>query len=318
MTIQQSNQISTSCIAGIGVNKQHTPTRIDICAIVITYHPDGDLSERLNRIIDQVGGFIIVDNHSSEVCLKMIKMLSTQMKINLIVNKENVGIATALNQGISYAIKCGYNWALTLDQDTIPYATMVQNLLTAYYDCQFKERVGIIGTNFQERKTGKELLSIKNREKRSWLEISEVITSGSLVSLQIFEEAGPFRDDFFIDLVDFEYCLRLRYMGYKVIVTSEVGMIQSYGDCKMKKFIWVNKVVRNYPPLRSYYRTRNALTMIREYFWREPRWVLYRLLTIILIRPLSIILFEDNKTLKVKYILLGIYHSLLSKQGKLK
>ena len=35
----------------------------------------------------------------------------------IILNKENLGIATALNIGVRKALENGYEWILTMDQD---------------------------------------------------------------------------------------------------------------------------------------------------------------------------------------------------------
>lgn len=296
--------------------KRRAPTPHNMCAIVVTYHPDEGLPERIERIFGQVDKVVIVDNHSSETCLAMIKKISAHLEVHLILNDENLGIATALNQGVRYAIDCGYTWALTLDQDTVPCQTMIQNLISAYHDCPFKEKVGVIGSNYQERVTGRVALHENDYEKNSWLEVKEVITSGSLMSIPIFEKTGFFRDDFFIDLVDFEYCLRLKTSGYKVIITRGIGMVHSHGDCIIRKFLFRNIVLHDYPPLRSYYRMRNGLLLVREYLWKETGWALPRLHFLIR-RFVSTILLEDNKVQKLNYICLGIYHALISKAGKL-
>lgn len=296
--------------------KRRAPTPHNICAIVVTYHPDEGLPERIERILGQVDKVVIVDNHSSETCLAMIKKISAHLEIHLILHDENLGIATALNQGIRYAIDCGYTWALTLDQDTVPYQTMIQNLISAYHDCPFKEKVGIVGPNFQENNTGKTLLHDSEYENNSWLAMNEVITSGNLLCIPIFEKIGSFRDDFFIDCVDLEYCLRLRANGYRIIVATKIGMIAFLGNAKVQKFLWRTVMPYHYPPLRYYYKTRNGLLLAQEYFWKEIAWSLSRL-TMPIRDGLRITLFEDNKILKLGYICLGIYHALISKAGKL-
>src|ERR1700733_12732251 len=38
----------------------------DVCAIVVTYHPDAALAVRLGRIAPQVGAIVMVDNGSTD------------------------------------------------------------------------------------------------------------------------------------------------------------------------------------------------------------------------------------------------------------
>jgi len=266
--------------------------------------------------IGQVAQTIIVDNGSSEFCVSKMKIFSEQTGVRLILNNDNLGIATALNQGFRHAMSRGYKWVLTLDQDTVPSATLFEDLSTAYERCPFQNIVAIIGANYTEGTTGKELSFKRKSGNQDWEEVSEVITSGSMISLDAYEKVGPFRDKFFIDLVDFDYCLRLRMTGHKIIITPKIGITQSFGKYISKHFLFGRRNIRDYPPVRFYYRTRNGLLLVRENFRKEPFWAIKRL-GWISIRPLSVILFEEDKLPKLKYIFLGILHALLSKEGKL-
>ncbi len=40
--------------------------RGQVCAVVVTYHPDDDFPARLSRIVPQVAATFIVDNGSSD------------------------------------------------------------------------------------------------------------------------------------------------------------------------------------------------------------------------------------------------------------
>jgi len=252
---------------------QYAPTAQNICAVIVTYHPDTDFIERVKRINQQVGGVVVIDNHSSKACLHMIRKLSTEMGVHLILNEENLGVATALNQGVRYAIDLGYTWVLTMDQDTYAYPTMVQNLITAYNDCPFREKVGMVGSSYREGNTGKYIPCGKENGNRSWLEVRGVITSGSLIAVPVFERVGPFREDFFIDLIDTEYCHRLRLAGYKLIITPRISMQHFIGNHGIIRNLSTKTIMPlNYPPFRSYYITRNTLLLARSSdFWKEPR-----------------------------------------------
>ena len=49
----------------------------NICAVVVTYNPDLNLRERIEKIRPQVKKLLIVDNASSSTCLEMIQKFLT-------------------------------------------------------------------------------------------------------------------------------------------------------------------------------------------------------------------------------------------------
>jgi rhamnosyltransferase len=137
-------------------------------------------------------------------------------------------------------------------------------------------------------------------------------TSGCLTSISIFKRVGSFRDDLFIDFVDVEYCMRLKESGYRVIISPKVGMqhpLGYYRSDKLYNFLRGRSMVTNYPPLRHYYWTRNGIVLSKEYFWRSMKWSLNQIYYLLVRRPVTVLLFEENKLLKARYILLGIYHA---------
>src|SRR5260370_9600263 len=51
--------------------------------------------------------------------------------------------------------------------------------------------------------------------------VDAVISSGSLVRSEVVQKVGFPRADFFIDFVDFKYCLRLRHRGYQIALVRD-------------------------------------------------------------------------------------------------
>ena len=92
--------------------------RAPVCAIVVTYHPDRDIADRLERILAQVDATFVVDNGSSDAELRMLRDAAAGRAVTLLCNHENLGVATALNVGVRRALADGFTWALLLDQDT--------------------------------------------------------------------------------------------------------------------------------------------------------------------------------------------------------
>ena len=291
-------------------------TASEVCGIVVTYNPDREFPKRLDRLAKQVDCTVVVDNHSSDTCLGMLKKTSAELGTCLIRNEDNLGIATALNQGVKFARDRGYKWAITLDQDTVPCEEMLEIVINAYEGCRFREHVGIVGSNYYDQNSGRSPIDKKEHSNCDWLEMRDVITSGSLMSISVYQSIGAFRDDFFIDYVDVEYCLRLKNNGYRVIIATRPGMIHGIGNTSVRKFLGRKVSIYNHSPVRSYYGARNQLFVVRQYFWDDPYWGLSTSISPI-INCLKAMLFEKDKMLKVKYSALGVYDALHSRGGRL-
>jgi rhamnosyltransferase len=239
--------------------------RADVCAVVVTYHPDSDFPARLNGIVPQVGGTVVVDNGSCEESSSMLRKLSGGPGLTLINNLENLGVARALNIGVRHAVTHGYSWALLLDQDTEVDEDMVEKLLAAHASYPDADRVAVVGTRFRdtnERPAEPRYLDSKDDH---WEEVESVITSGSLLSLNIYAAVGPFRDEFFIDYVDTEYCFRARAAGYRIIETRRPFMSHTIGAPTRHRVLGTTTWTTNHSPDRRYYIARNNTVLLREY-----------------------------------------------------
>jgi rhamnosyltransferase len=292
------------------------PRKETVCAVYVTYHPDAKFPERVARIVPQVAHIIIVDNNSNEEAVRMLRVVCASRNFDLIENNDNLGVATALNQGAGRAIEFGYTWALTMDQDSWPQVDLVAKLAEIYTTHPNRDRVKIIGSNYRSPVTGYIALDCRDTG-RAYTEVEAVITSCSLTCLKTFEEVGKFRDDLFIDQVDDEYCLRIRSFGYKVIISCEPLMTHSPGNETSHKILVKRPVCTNHSPLRRYYITRNRLVLFGRYLLKEPIWIKNRsreaLTEIILI-----LLFEKQKAQKIEAIMLGVFHAIIGKMGRLR
>lgn len=280
-----------------------------ILAIVVTYHPDRSFAERFERLAGQVGAVLIVDNNSGVEAVSMLREIASSPKVRLVLNSENRGIAAALNQGVWWAREKGYEWAVLLDQDTVPSENMLDTLSSVYEQFASKETIAIIGSNSRDSNSGGLLFPIDRDGSRSWQEVKNVITSGSLVSLTAYSTIGPFREEFFIDCVDWEYCLRARALGFRIILASEPLMKHAIGATSMHKLLWKITETSNHVPKRRYYMTRNHLVLAREYLLIEPAWVFSSLYTR-LKSMVRMCLFEEDRLSKLKYVAMGVVDGL--------
>jgi rhamnosyltransferase len=282
----------------------HQPQKKHIAAIFVTFNPDKDFSRRVKALLAQVSSVIIVDNASTKETKSNIP--SKKKVLTIIENGQNLGLAKALNQGVELAKKQEYSWLLLMDQDSMPFPNMVKNLMQAHEKAgEDGLRADLIGTNFIYEESSN-IAFKKECKKSSYIKKVGIQTSGSLLSLDAYKKTGPFREDFFIDYVDTEYCLRLKHKGFYAIIACRAHMIHAIGN-RPKQFL-----TANYNATRRYYRTRNGLTLIKEYILKEPWWVAKRIAYIIYELTLVFIV-EKNRLQKVKSIGKGIADMLFRK-----
>ncbi len=195
-----------------------------ILAIVVLYFPEKPVAQL------DVDDTIIVDN-----------------------THNNIGVAAALNKGLKKAIDEGYDWLLTMDQDSVFEAGALDELKSVAFSC--KENIAIVSP-FHYIKKPVRTQSIE--------EVPFTMTSGNLLRVSAAKAVGPFEEKLFIDSVDNEYCLRLRKHGFKVIRVNRSILHHSLGTLK-------NNIV-THDATRRYYITRNMLYVMKKYF---PKFFLF-------------------------------------------
>jgi len=284
----------------------------DICAIIVTHNPDQEIEEQLNRIANQVGKIVIVDNASNSERKSKLPLICTTLSIVLIDNKQNKGIATALNQGIVWAQEHRFRWVITFDQDTLIEKNLISRLAHCYIEIEKTEKIAMIGALYKE---SYHTSAIDSQASKEISETKTIITSGSLFSTDLFNDIGMLREKLFIDCVDHEFCLRCRKLGYKVFVLNEYLMAHSIGNIVMHQFVGKQIVTTNHSALRRYYMMRNAIIIFKEYFSFDPHWVTYNLF-LNFKYIFIILLFESHKLQKLKYITIGIVDGIFSNYRK--
>ena len=299
-----------------------------IPALLITYNPSHDLAARLDFLHIHFSQIILVDNGSNPPARTWIEaqVLQRGEELKVIFNPSNLGVATALNQGFTLAIQMGYESIICLDQDSMPMPDMKDALVSAYRSHPNREKLAILAPDIIEELLGKSSLYIrsKNRlffervacEEGILRHVSFVITSGSMYSLEQYKKIGPFRDEFFIDAVDTEYCLRARAKGYEISVACEAGIEHQLGNRQTRQLLGKTHHPTFHPPFRWYYIHRNRVRMILLYGWRFPHWFFYEM-TISITSLLRMLLFEEQRGIKVLAILLGIWDGLTNRMGEM-
>jgi len=250
-----------------------------------------------------VSHLVIVDNGSSATALRMLQDIAKDTRVTLIPCENNLGIARGLNIGIGQAINLAYNYALLVDQDTCVNDDLVSVLTRIHHFHADRDRLAVVGAGY----AGAEPPPTRCAEDSELAseEVETVVTSGSLLRLATFQHIGPFREEFFIDYVDSDYCARARKKGYLVVRAKRTLMVHVIGHPLRQRFLWMTRYTRNYPADRLYYQARNDVVMLRESGkYRGGSWLL-KSFSRSFRRCKRVMLFERHKTSKIMGVLHG-------------
>ena len=278
------------------------PKRENTSALIVTYYPDSGLGLRLERIVGQVAHVIVVDNTPDPAYGPSLSSPALGI-VELIVNSHNEGLGYALNQGMRCAIKQGFEWVLTLDQDTSVDADMVEKLIEIASLDGAPETLALVASNARSPQSGRLFLR-RGNEERLFREVKTPMTSGSLHSAAVFEAIGGFRAEFFIGSIDLEYCLRARSHGFRVLCSEKALMTHAAGATEERNFLGRTVLIAVQSASRWYLDFRNLAWTIRHYWRREPAWCAATLWALFK-RLILLAVFETGRIAKARAFLRG-------------
>ena len=223
---------------------------------IVLYNPDiARLRENIEAINPQVDEILMVDNGSKS---SYHGIFDTYKGITIIKNDINQGIAYALNQICGYAYTHGFDWVLTLDQDSVATPGMVD-----VYKSIANNEIGILGCWIHDR--GYQIDESWGIEHETF-ETDWVITSAAFTNINAWKDCGGFDNGMFIDYVDWDICESMRKAGYKIMKTYKTKLIHELGHGTRLVMVRHHQMqVMNHKPIRYYYSTRNRIYMARKY-----------------------------------------------------
>lgn len=204
-----------------------------ITAVVVTYNR----LELLRKVVDglrrnNLSDIIVVNNGSTDGTQEW---LEAQTHLN-VVHQDNVGGSGGFYTGIKKAYDEGADWIWCMDDDVVPHADCLQQLLqhTAY------PGVGIMSPRrlaegkvftheFQKYNFTNPLASLHGR-KLAGRQISDITPivgcdfEGPFISRKVVERIGLPNKDLFIFCDDTDYCLRAHLAGFKLLYVPQALM----------------------------------------------------------------------------------------------
>ncbi len=282
-----------------------------IAAVVILYHPSIDIISNIQSYYNYVEEVFVFDN--SETKLFEQDRFSTLSKIQYYHDFQNKGIAIRLNTACELAMKDGYQWLLTMDQDTSFSEEAIKNYLKCFEDFEGKDKVAGFGTNFKKEK----VTTIASCQSKN---VDRLITSGMLLNLSLYNKIGDFDESLFIDLVDNDYCIAAKKLGYSLIEFSHIYITHNLGrevyrsSIKSLFLIKKNKIIHS--PLRCYYMYRNML-YIKEKYKGSNIWLAENIKSSVISHIRVCILYGRQTLAIVKYLFIAGKDFRNKKMGKI-
>lgn len=234
----------------------------NVCSVTVTYHPCEEDIANLAFVREQVQFSVVVDNGSSEIELTLLRNACKKLNVTLIENSTNLGIAAALNIGIRWAHNQACQWVALFDQDSKPQPFLIKNLMQALLNHSQGQKIAIMVPSYVDARSMTPQGAVRTRAGN--LVVSQ--TSGTLMPIAVFEKEGWFDESFFIDCVDYDYCLKIKNHGWIIEECKDAVLLHKPASLKIYK-LFGRKLFRttNYSSIRRYYRTRNIIWMFRRY-----------------------------------------------------
>lgn len=263
--------------------------KLKVAGVVVLYNPDDDYLDNINSYINDIDRLYVIDNSKDRHDI-------ANDKIEYIFNNDNIGVAKALNMACDLAIKNKYNWILTMDQDT-KFKDGVLFAMKEYIQNNDTSKDAIVVPWHNTK-----LDIVKSDEKIDYP--LQVMTSGNLVNLDIYQKIGKYNEDFFIDGIDIEYCLRIKKNGYRIVRLNDVEIDHDLGNIEYHKFLGKTYLCTNHNYIRNYYIGRNYRYIREKYYDIDPEYC--EILTHLKLRIFRIVMFEKDKYRKVRNLFRGV------------
>jgi rhamnosyltransferase len=179
-------------------------TCINYAVGLVIYHPEESLFKRIDQIIKQGFQVYLFDNSPYEE--KYTKAIKNNSRIFYLTAGKNVGLGYSLSTLCATAYAHGYEKLLFLDQDTgisrrtLEFIAAFPQTLPQKIEQQYAALV-FNGNPAPDHQVTQARLAI---------------SSGSLFNLHALEQIGWHNPKYFVDCVDYEFCIRARRCGFKI------------------------------------------------------------------------------------------------------
>lgn len=266
-----------------------------IAAGIVTFEPEiSRLTDNIRALASQVSRVAVFDNCSSNV-EEIASLVAGSPNAILITSPSNLGIAGALNRLAVWATHEGFDWLVTLDQDSVASAGMVEELYAVARDYDAALVAPYIVDRNKASDWERQAQSLPRAHAYRQAARKGAITSGSLTALGPLFQVGGFDERLFIDYVDYDLNQRLLLGGFNIVRANRTHLLHEVGRAA-PTWLWVPRrsmsghwqIERFYSfghsPQRCYFKARNRVIFTRKYgrqigishegIWQIPQQIL--------------------------------------------
>lgn len=276
-----------------------------LAACVVLYGINDSTVENIKTYAPYVDELWAADNTDEVQEDYLDKIRAIGSHIHIIPMGGNQGIAAALNKGIEAANNAGYEYVLTMDQDSyFDSDTLVKYKEKAAKFFDQDEKIIQVGIH----NSGDDPSDLAtNCEDTKWL-----ITSGSIMRVKDTVKIGSFLEKLFIDEVDREFNYRAAKEGYKFKRVLDLTLQHHLGDPIKGKILGKSFQAMGHSKVRKYYIARNSTYLMMEFPELKKEYSRY-----LLKMKIKTLLVEPDKFTKLRYMSMGQRDAKKGKFGKL-
>lgn len=221
-----------------------------IDGVLVIHNPQKEMLDNIQRYYPLLSSLFVIDNSitPNHYFVEEVKKLD---KVTYLSLEGNKGIAKALKEGLLLAIEDQADYCLTIDQDSL-FPLGKEKEIKEYLSKDNGD-YGIISLNFNSDTSEKEI-----KEVDTW------IASGNFINIKNYQLISGFKEELFIDWVDFDLDEQFHSIGKKIGVIQDISLSHQIGEPLIRRFLWKKFPVDNHLPVRYYYLYRNAEILHRN------------------------------------------------------
>lgn len=145
-------------------------------------------------------------------------------KLQYIQHNQNLGVAGGRNLLFGYAKG---EYLLSMDDDSEIAEPEAIEILLGKFEQYNRDNMGLVGFSVKNYFTGEIDNPVKNKEREKQGEfLNNIFWGGAhVVKREVIEQVGPYQEDFFYGMEEYDLAYKLMDAGYRILFTNKVTLL---------------------------------------------------------------------------------------------